>query len=400
MKPSDPTPLFLITGRERYGPRRAALGLADHLRTAGWDFVFASLEDEAFTAEVEQAGHRVVRLGVGRAPGLEAGGVGRVKAYLQLRAYERRAAERVAAAVRESGAGVIHVRWPNLVGLAGRAGSLAGVPTLWHMPNIVGGGYPFDLNKRMYRRMCRKRSILPVGNSRYTASTVGGDIPRTWIYLGIDKEQFDPDRSTSLTRAEAGLPEVAPVAGIIGRIEPSKGQDRIVRAMGLLGEAAADLHLYLVGGPTEGAYADSIRELASSLGLAGRVHFAGEVPDPVANYRLIDISINARVDPEPFGLSVIESMMMRRPILVHALGGPAETVLDGETGWHVHDPSPESFAAGLRRALDARADWPRLGERAREHAIERFSKEVYADRYMEVLRKLAAEGVRGFADGA
>lgn len=393
-------PAFLITGRERYGPRRAALGLADHLRGAGWAFCFVSLEDEAFAAEVEKEGHRVVRLGVGRAPGLEAGGIAGVRDYIRLRAYERMATERVAAAVKEFGAGVIHVRWPNLVGLAGRAGTLAGVPTLWHMPNIVGGGYPFDINKRVYRRMCRRLSILPVGNSRYTASTVGAGVPKTWIYLGIDKEQFDPDRPTALTRAEAGLPEGAPVAGIIGRIEPSKGQDRIVRAMGLLGDAAADLHLYLVGGPTEGAYADSIRELASSQGIADRVHFAGEVPDPVANYKLIDISINARVDPEPFGLSVIESMMMKRPILVHALGGPAETVLDAETGWHVHDPSPESFAAGLRRAIEARGDWPRLGERAREHAIERYSKEVYAARYMEVLRKLASEGVRGFADGA
>lgn len=400
MQPSDPAPLFLITGRERYGPRRAALGLADHLRSAGWRLCFASLEDEAFTDELEKEDHKVVRLGVGRAPGLEKGGLARVGAYLRLRAYERSAAERVAAASKDFGAGVIHVRWPNLVGLAGRAGVKAGVPTLWHMPNIVGGGYPFDLNKRLYRRMCRKRSILPVGNSRYTASTVGAGVPKTWIYLGIDKDQFDPDRPTTLTRADAGLPEGAPVAGIIGRIEPSKGQDRIVRAIGLLGDIAKDLHLYLVGGPTEGEFADSIRELASSLGLADRVHFAGEVPDPVANYQLIDFSINARVDPEPFGLSVIESMMMRRPILVHALGGPAESVLDGETGWHVGDPSPESFAAGLRGVMEARGDWPRLGERAREHAIERFSKEVYADRYMQVLRKLASEGVRGFADGA
>ncbi len=76
---------------------------------------------------------------------------------------------------------------------------------------------------------------------------------------------------------------------------------------------------------------------------------------------------------------------MRRPVLVHALGGPAETIVDGVTGWHVPEPSVESFAAGIRRTLEDRPRWRSIGEQARQHALERYTTQQHARRYMAIV---------------
>ena len=149
----------------------------------------------------------------------------------------------------------------------------------------------------------------------------------------------------------------------------------------------ANTHLLLLGGPNQGGFADELRALAKRLGLAERLHIVGNVSDPERYYEAIDVAINARIDPEPFGLSVVEAMMMGKPVLVHALGGPAETVLDGQTGWHVHEPTVEGFKAGLLRALGEREKWPAMGAAARQRALEQFSLSRQAKQYVDIVRQ-------------
>ena len=97
-----------------------------------------------------------------------------------------------------------------------------------------------------------------------------------------------------------------------------------------------------------------------------RRHFAGWTKEPERYYDAIDFAVNSRIDPEPFGLSVVEAMLAGRPVLVHALGGPAETVVDGVTGWHVAEATSESFAAGLRRIMQDRGSLGRKRARPLE----------------------------------
>ena len=102
----------------------------------------------------------------------------------------------------------------------------------------------------------------------------------------------------------------------------------------------------------------------------------------------MDISLNSRVDPEPCGISVLESMMSETPVLAHANGGPAETVIDGVTGWHYTGGTADDIEAGLLRALDERSRWPEIGSNARRHAIEHFSMEAQAEQYLGIVREV------------
>jgi len=81
-------------------------------------------------------------------------------------------------------------------------------------------------------------------------------------------------------------------------------------------------------------------------------------------------------------------MMTETPALVHASGGPAETVIDGVTGWHYHGPTVADIHGGVVRAINDRANWQEIGKAARRHAIENFSIEAQSRHYMQIVREV------------
>ncbi len=383
------TIVWLIAGDEKYGLRRATLGLTAALSQRGWACPFIALREGSFSAELERQGCVVRSLGMPEFPHIGASPIGRLRGLLRLASYRRRALPLVADALRDFNADVLHVRWPTFIGFAGPAAKRAGAACIWQMPNAVGGGYAFDLNRRLYQRACKKYDVTPLANSAFTAATLGDKPVKPIVFhLAVDPALFDPERADLLSRAELGIPDDAVVFGIFAWMGPMKGQLRFLKAMLQSQQAdAPPLHLLLLGGP-ENEYFKQIRAAAEETGAGDRVHLLGRVDDPDRYYGVLDVGVNSRIDPEPFGFSVIEAMMMARPVLAHALGGPAETIIDGKTGWHVPDPTVESFQRGIERALADRDRWPEMRAAARAHALEHFSTPAQARRYIDIVEPI------------
>ncbi|MEM6553186.1 MAG: glycosyltransferase [Planctomycetota bacterium] len=382
---------WLMTGQEGYGVLRAVTTLAGGLKRAGVRVDALVLEDGPAVDAAESTGMGVKVLGVGVPPNY-AGGVGaKAAGVVKAWAYRRRVLPAVASGLSELGSGVLQVLWPNLLGLAGaaaeRAGARGRVRCVWEMANTVSSGLPLGLNGRLYRRACRRYGVLVLANSAHSGASVAGPgVEPVTFHLGVDREVFDPGAVEAVSRLELGVPEGAVVLGVVGRLVGSKGQDRLWEAVVRHVGRGADLHLVLLGGPTDGEFAERLRAVAASAGVADRLHLVGLVDEPQRYYGLMDVAVNSRVDAEPFGLSVVEALMMGVPMLVHALGGPAETVSDGVTGWHITDPSVDAFEAGLERVLAERERWPAMGRAARAEAVRRFSVEAQVERYFAALR--------------
>ncbi len=167
----------------------------------------------------------------------------------------------------------------------------------------------------------------------------------------------------------------------------------MLRAMMSL-SSVANMHLVMLGEVFDADYVERLQRIAAEGGAAERLHIVGRVPDPERYYPALDIAVNSYTAPESFGLAAVEAMMMERPVLTHAAGGPGETVLDGVTGWHVPDPSIEAFARGLQRALGDRGRWGDMGVAARRHALAHFAIGTQAARYMEFVEHHIAAGGR------
>ncbi len=377
---------WLVAGDERLGVAQAVRGLVSAVRPLGVEPTVISLADGPFTQSMRGLGFAVEVLNVAPLPTLRGRLPNKMWLALQVWNAARSVRPQLAGALRASRAKAVHVLWTNLMSPTAMAAHDTGIPCFWEMPNVMGR-YPLGINRRILQHTLRRWNVMPLANSSYTAATLGNHpVKPIVLYPGADAQRFDPGRKDFITRGQLGIPADAIVLGIFGRIRPAKGQALILEAMAQLPSAYTNAHLLLLGGPTESEYADELRLLAKRLGVMERLHLYGNVPDPERYYHLVDMAINARIDPEPFGLSVVEAMMMGKPVLVHALGGPAETVLDRETGWHVQEPTVEGFKAGLLRALGEREKWEVMGAAGRKRALEYFSLSRQAKEYVSIVR--------------
>lgn len=381
---------WIIAGDETGGVAQAVRGLSAAVRAHGIEPAFISLADGQFCGEMRRRGEAVEVLGDYHLPTLAGSLFGRAATAAKIGALSRRIRPALATAIRRARADTVHVLWPNLMPLAGAAAREVGVLSIWEMPNILGR-YPFAINRRITQWRLRHYGVVPLANSRYTASTLGcRPVQPIVMHLGADGTRFRPDAPSRLSRQDLGIPADAAVFAIAARLTPEKGQLVLLQAIAALPPGHHGIHLLLIGGPTETEFVHQLRDAAAQMGVGDRLHLAGHSRTPERFYAAVDVAVNARIDPEPYGLSVVEAMLCAKPVLVHALGGPAETVIDGVTGWHVKEPTVEAFAAGILRALADRPRWAELGAAARARALEHFTLEQQAAFYVKLLRQQLA----------
>lgn len=283
---------------------------------------------------------------------------------------------------------VICLPWPDLMLLAGPVARRAGIGLVLEMPNTPSR-YPLEINLRLYALAVRRWRVRMLANSAYSASRMAR-IPGVEVMTpAVDAARFDPTRVVAVSRNSLGVPADAILLGIVARLHPSKGADLVVAALARLGTEAANVHLLLVGGPLTSVFAQNLRGQIDTHGLSSRVHFVDTVADPECYLAACDLALNARRDVEPFGLSIVEAMLMGRPVIALAWGQPADTIVDGLTGWLYWEPDAAKLAQVLRRALEMRADWPAMGLHARSNALQRFASPEAGPRYLRLLRTQA-----------
>ncbi|HCL67639.1 MAG TPA: hypothetical protein DIC56_22945 [Rhizobium sp.] len=378
--------LGLVLGTEGYGVRRSWLELFRGLQARDIPSAAVVLRRGEMGAALEAVGTSVAYIDVGATPPMAGGGIRKYRQLLSRGAVQLKVLRALRSEINLAGAGTLVLQSPLEVPLAGLAARLSGIRAYWMMPNAISSGYPFDLNRRVYRFAFRHLNVVPIANSLFTDTTIGrGDFERHICQLGIDPAEFDPAVPGGVRRADLGIPENAIVLGVFARMVAEKGQLRLAEALGDLGNEAACIHLLLCGGPLHSAYAAELKSFVQDHGLTGRVHFTGPISDVASYYKICDVVVNSRLDPEPFGLSVIEGMMLGKPVLAHKAGGPGETVIDGQTGWHIQGPDKAAFVAALRRVLAGLPRLAEIGQAARAHALANFTSDRTVGRIVDII---------------
>lgn len=222
---------------------------------------------------------------------------------------------------------------------------------------------------------------------------------------GVDLDVFTPGGpgGRAAARRRLGLDPDVDLLLFVGRIQPLKAPDVLVRAAAHLVEQRSGAHrplaVAVVGGPSGSGLdrPEHLHRLVGDLDLHGVVRFHPPAPRAVLAdwYRAADV-VAVPSYSESFGLVAVEAQACGTPVVAAAVGGLRTAVADGVSGLHVDGHDPAAWAAVLGGLLD---DVPRrdaMAAAAVRHA-SRFSWEatvgatldVYAeavDRHRALLR--------------
>lgn len=217
------------------------------------------------------------------------------------------------------------------------------------------------------------------------------------IPCGTDIERFGSIPKFE-ARQKLGLDPNAKIVFYVGRFDPRKGIETLVRAIGLSQlRDNANLQLMIGGGSrlgfADGKERERIEGIVDELGLRSLTHFPGRIPDELmsAYYAAADVCA-VPSHYEPFGLVALEAMACRTPVVASKVGGLQYSIVDGETGLLVPPQADKAWACAIDRILGDTAWQEELGRAARARVVQYFSWESVASNlsalYTEVIRHL------------
>lgn len=208
--------------------------------------------------------------------------------------------------------------------------------------------------------------------------------------LGIDLSRFAFRR-----RVWEGEPLVLVT---VARLVEKKGVDVALRAVARLVRKHPQLRYHILG---DGPLRDSLEALTVTLGLRDAVVFEGwQSRDQLvramdqAHLFILPSVMASDGDVDTQGLVVQEAQAMGLPVIVSRVGGLAEGLADGQSGYAVRPGDPEVLAERIEVLLEHPELWRVRGERGRAFVERRYSMDRFAERLAEMYHALIAETSR------
>lgn len=179
----------------------------------------------------------------------------------------------------------------------------------------------------------RSNPDLVIANSNFSAQFVPNvfeEVPTKVVYLPVESrwKEIGPGVRVRI-RSELDTPLDSNVIIQVSRLETLKGAQLTLAALGALKQGAKNWTAWIVGGaqrPEEQAFANQLKLLASTLGIADRVRFLGQRTDVPELLSAADIFCQPNIAPDALGITFIEALQAGLPVVTSNMGGGAEIV--------------------------------------------------------------------------
>ena len=279
---------------------------------------------------------------------------------------------------------IVHTHLAKARALGAMAARWSGVPIVVHtFHGHVLEGYFSAPKTRAFlaveRWLARRADALVAVSAAVRDELLALGIGRwdQWrvIPLGLDLDDLLTRRLDAREAREAlGVPLDGPVVGVVGRLTAIKDHDTFLRAAAQLAGKRRDVYFVVAG---DGELRSLLEKRAGEL-LGDRCRFLGWSMDLPELYASLDVVVlTSRNEGTPVAL--IEAGAAGRPVVATQVGGVADVVRDGKTGFLVPTGDPRAVANAVSALLDDRGRARDLGETARRDVSERFTIDRLAD---------------------
>ena len=196
-------------------------------------------------------------------------------------------------------------------------------------------------------------------------------------------------------RSEIGIKRKNVLIGIIGRLEPWKGQHVFIKAAKCIAKSFPEARFLIVGGMVTGRgrenYTEKLKSLSSELQLSDKIHFFGHRNDISRILAGLDIFVHCSVEPDPLPGVIMEAMEMGKPVVGPRAGGVPEEIIEGKTGLLY---SPGNYKE-LAKKVGTLIDFPKYAEKCgilgKQRAKAIFNKEILCQKMVNIYEEMMSE---------
>ena len=198
------------------------------------------------------------------------------------------------------------------------------------------------------------------------------------------------DASSDL-RTQYGLEHKNKVFAIVGRIVRWKGHIEFLNAAFIVLQEVPEAKVLIIGDFSDGvaAYQKKIQKMIDDSGYSDRIIMTGYVKDVGSIYSIIDVCVHTSIEPEPFGLVIIEAMANAVPVIASDRGAPKEIIENSVNGYIINPDSSRKLADAIIQLLENDELRVKMGESGRQHVLQHYNDKDYAHAverlYAEVL---------------
>jgi glycosyltransferase involved in cell wall biosynthesis len=255
--------------------------------------------------------------------------------------------------------------------IAARRANIGAIFMTGHNDDPFRRRWPIRLLQRyLWQRVTRGIAISEaVRRFQITIEHAPSDRVITVPY-GLDLSDLSiGDGARAVARQELGIPPQAPVFGSVCRLVEQKGIDDALRAFWQISRRLPDAHYAIIG---DGPLRAMLEVQTAGYQLTTRVHFLGWRSDA----RSLMVAFDTLLAPsrwEGFGLSVLEAMAARVPVIAATAGALPEIVVNGETGYLVPIGDVDALAQAMLQICEFPAQSHEMGEAARQRVETKFS---------------------------
>ncbi|MCD9189478.1 MAG: glycosyltransferase family 4 protein [Pyrinomonadaceae bacterium] len=205
------------------------------------------------------------------------------------------------------------------------------------------------------------------------------------IPYGQTNERFDAITPELIEkkRAELGMNDQLSLV-CVSRLFNRKGHIYLFRALAPLIKKGLSVKLYLVG---TGDYKENLETAARELGILANIEFLGWRDDGLAIIGAADIIVHPSLE-DALSQSLIESLMLQRPIVATDISGAGDTLDGGKYGKLVPPEDSESFQKALEEIIENLDAARENAKKGRKYLLEYMNAQRVADEYVKIYRKV------------